>query len=134
MRTANRPSVLAAAFPRPTATSTSGPARFHSGNRSIRQASGQADVDGVDGVAAVAEPVPFGLVGLGASGEVGGAGPYGGGSGSVLAGEQFPPLPAVSGAGADELGWLPGPVADADLDVGDGRGACPGDAADGQAF
>ena len=90
----------------------------------------EVDRDGLDGVAAVAESVPLRMFGLGAAGEVGRPGAYGGRSRLVESGEQLPPLPAVAAAVADEASGLPWPVADRHVDGGDGRRTRPCHAAD----
>jgi hypothetical protein len=72
---------------------------------SRRCCSFDADGDGLDGVCAVAQPVPPGLFGLDAAGEVGGRRAYGHSSWLFDAGQQLPPLPAVWLAVPDD--WAP---------------------------
>src|ERR1700736_6188464 len=85
------------------------------------------DTNFLDCVAAVAKPVPFGPLGLGAASEVGGPCPNKYGSAGFAAGQQLPPLPAISATLADQSGGLPRAAAHGDVDTIDGRRPRPRD-------
>src|SRR5437016_12870120 len=73
----------------------------------------------LDGVVAVAEPVPLRAFGLRAAGEVRGARAHHDRARPLDARDELPPLPAVSLSLAHETGALPGASADAHLDASD---------------
>jgi hypothetical protein len=77
----------------------------------------------LDGVVAVALPVPLGRRRLGSAGEVGGPCPDAVRPGLFDGGVQFPPLPPVWLAFAHETGILPGFVVEADLNAHNGGGS-----------
>jgi hypothetical protein len=89
------------------------------------------DRDGLDCVAAVAETIPFGLLGLRAASQVGRSCPHGAAAlcRNVALGEQFPPLPAVPAGFAGQLCRLTRTLADGEVDPFDRSSARPGNAA-----
>src|SRR5881392_906952 len=86
----------------------------------------------VDSVVAVAQAVPLGVLGLSPASKVGGAGAQGDHTWLLDAGEQLPPLPAVTLALADKPSLLPTAVPYAHLHARNRSGTGPGHAADGQ--
>src|SRR5262249_60087443 len=92
-------------------------------------ASFHGDRNLLDCVGAVAEPVPFGPLGLGAAGKIGGSGTHKGGAASFVAGQQLPPLPAMPATFADQSGGLPVTACDRYVDPVDGCRTRPCDTA-----
>ena len=95
-----------------------------------RATSSHSDGNGLDRVAAVAEAVPFGLLGLERPARSVARARTVRRAGLVEVREQLPPLPAVAAALADQPGRLPRTVADAHVDAGDRGRAGPRDTAD----
>src|SRR5271166_4781311 len=87
------------------------------------------DANRLDCVAAVAETIPFGLLGLGTAGLIGRPCSHGAGTPYVALCEEFPPLPAVSAAFADQSCGLPRTPAYGDVNPFDWRRARPSNAA-----
>ena len=86
--------------------------------------SDDVDVPNLDGVVAVAEPVPWRDIGLDVAGGIGGAGAEAVPSGVVGLPAERPVLPLVRSGGRFDLGFLPLPFAgEADVDRRDGAGS-----------
>ena len=86
----------------------------------------------VDSVVGVPAGVPLGAIGLSTAGKVGGVGTQGDNTRLLDAGDQLPPLPAVTLALAYETSLLPASRAQAHLHAFNRSSTGPGHPADGQ--
>src|SRR5262249_9058806 len=84
----------------------------------------------LDAVVPVAQAVPLGAIRLRTARAIRGASAEAHHARGLDASDHLPPLPAVTGALADQTRFLPRAAADADLDARNGCRARPGHAAD----